>query len=173
MARGILEIDGRRIELTDEQVEELLKDNEHSMKKYFARRPITQCKNENSKYYCIVAQGNVEGYYETGHSFDNKVYNVANYCTDEKLMQQRALHEILDRLLWRFSMENDGDKIDWDNHFQLKYSICFNHEDKEFLIRNNTYSQYGKIYFHSYRIAERAIKEIIEPFMKEHPEFIW
>ena len=31
----------------------------------------------------------------------------------------------------------------------------------------------GCIYFYSKSIAQKAIEEIIRPFMKEHPDFIW
>lgn len=169
MARGILEIDGRRIELTDAQVEELLKGKEEE-KNPFMKRPTND--GENSKYYYIDCYGTVNFDFDNS-SIDVQLYNVANYCTDRKLMEQRALHEVLDRLLWRFSMENDGDKIDWDNVYQDKYKIYFGHVNKEFYIDNNQHNQYGAIYFHEEKIAKRAIKEIIEPFMEKHPEFVW
>ena len=31
----------------------------------------------------------------------------------------------------------------------------------------------GVVYFPSYEIAERALEEIVKPFIKEHPEFVW
>lgn len=164
MARGILEIDGRRIELTDAQVEELLKGKEENR---FDRRKA------NQRYYSISHQGKIVEEYEHETVIDLNLYNVANYCADKKLMEQRALHEILDRLLWRFSMENDGDKIDWDNEHSLKYYIFFNNKGKRFVIDSNQYNQHDGIYFYSRKIAERAIEEIIKPFMKEYPEFVW
>ena len=29
------------------------------------------------------------------------------------------------------------------------------------------------VYFSNRETAEKAIKEVVEPFMKEHPEFVW
>lgn len=164
MARGILEIDGRRIELTDAQVEELLKGKEESC---FNRR------KSNQRYYSISHQGKIVEEYEHETVIDLNLYNVANYCADKELMEQRALHEILDRLLWRFSMENDGDKIDWSNKFQGKYKIYQNKINKKFYVESNYETKSNAIYFYSLKIANRVIKEIIEPFMKEHPEFVW
>lgn len=170
MARGILEIDGRRIELTDAQVEELLKGKEDVKKTPFTRRPIDQ--GEDSKYYYISCYGNIDDAIDDS-SIDTDLYNVANYCADKELMEQRALHEVLDRLLWRFSMENDGDKIDWDNQFQSKYRICYNKFSKKFYVMSNEESKSYTTYFYSMKIANRAIEEIIKPFMEEHPEFVW
>ena len=170
MARGILEIDGRRIELTDAQVEELLKGKEDIKRTPFTRRPVDQ--GEDSRYYYISCYGNVDDAIHDS-SVDDNLYNVANYCADEELMEQRALHEVLNRLLWRFSMENDGDKIDWSNKFQTKYKISYNKINKEFYVNSNEEAKGYTIYFYSREIARYAIKEIIEPFMKEHPEFVW
>ena len=169
MTRGFLEIDGRRIELTDAQVEELLKGKEKE-KNPFMKRPTND--GENSKYYYIDCYGTVNFDFDNS-SIDVQLYNVANYCTDRKLMQQRALHEILDRLLWRFSMENDGDKIDWNDKNKKKYKIYQNKTNKVFYVETNYEVKNNAIYFYSKEIANHAIKEIIEPFTKEHPEFIW
>ena len=32
---------------------------------------------------------------------------------------------------------------------------------------------FDDVYFSSEKGAKRAIKEVVEPFMKEHPEFVW
>ena len=166
MARGILEIDGRRIELTDAQVEELLKGKEEK------KTPFTRVERSEN-YYCISYLGEVVKEIESDSIVERQLHGNANYCTDGELMKQRALHEILDRLLWRFSMENDGDKIDWGNEYSSKYYIYFNNKEKRFVTNNNRYNQYSVIYFYSEEIAKRAIKEIIEPIMKKHPEFVW
>lgn len=166
MARGILEIDGRRIELTDEQVEELLKCKEKKKDNYFLREKF-------KTYYTINNFGELVFSTENNLEIDKKRYDIANYCTDKDIMKQRALHEILDRLLWRFSMENDGDQIDWEDLNKTKFFIYYNYNSKEFTVSSLFYSQSNNTYFINRKIAERAIKEIIEPFMKEHPEFVW
>lgn len=167
MARGFLEIDCKRIELTNEQVEQLLKEKEEVKKNPFDRVEYA------NNYHYITSDGFVATTEEDNLKFDNMTYNVANYCTDIKLMEQRALHEILDRLLWRFSMENDGDKIDWNDEHQIKWYVLFNHKTNYFYVNDICNSHINAIYFHTKKIALRAIEKIIEPFMKEHPEFVW
>ena len=70
-------------------------------------------------------------------------------------------------------MENDGDKIDWDCNNKNKYKIYRSEINKGFYAELNYEVKSNTIYFYSKEITERAIKEIIEPFMKEHPEFVW
>ncbi len=166
MNENYLMLNGKRVDLTEEQIKKLgLKtENDH-----FAK---------NSHYYYIDDSGEIE--YQTSGIFDtidNDRYNAANYCTNETLMKQRALHETLSRLLWRFNMQNDGEKIDWDpvsDHCLDKYCIAYDYYDKRFKINSYEFTQFqGAIYFHKKEIAQRAIDEIIVPFMKEHPDFVW
>lgn len=71
-------------------------------------------------------------------------------------------------------MTHDGDKIDWSNDETIKYKIYYDYNTKQFYVYDNQNHQTeGTIYFYSYDIAESAIKEIIEPFMKENPDFVW
>lgn len=164
MNENYIMLNGKRVDLTDEQLEKLgLK-----VEKDCFRR----LKN-NQKYYCIRAIGKVESFLDNEDEIDDEYYKVANYCTDKSLMEQRALHETLSRLLWRFSMQNDGDKIDWHNANQCKYQIYYNHNEGKYFVSNNCWQQYNGQYYRTEEIAKRAIDEIILPFMKEHPDFVW
>ena len=155
-------INGKKAELTEEQLKAL--GIEIEKKSVFERK-------EDKSYYYISAYGTVRRTLDKEWTTDTLQYNVANYCTDKALMEQRALHETLDRLLWRFSMEHDGDKIDWDVP-SSKYRIYCD-EHKSFLVSWDNTSKSHTIYFHTRNIAERAIEEIIKPFIEEHPEFRW
>lgn len=125
-------------------------------------------------FYCIGHCGKVELIHECNDNIDNILYSIANYCTDKALMEQRALHETLNRLLWRYSMEHDGDKMDWSNKNKYKYKLLFDHEDNKVVVDfNRILSGIGVVHFYTKEIAQNAIKEIVEPFMKEHPEFKW
>ena len=164
MSENYIMLNGKRIDLTDEQLEKLgLK-----VEKDCFRR----LKN-NQKYYCIREIGKVESFVDNEDKIDDEFYKVANYCTDKSLMEQRALHETLSRLLWRFSMQNDGDKIDWHNANQCKYQIYYNHNEGKYFVSNNCWQQNNGQYYRTEEIAKRAIDEIILPFMKEHPDFVW
>lgn len=161
-------IDGVKVLLNDSQISELraiLEKRETKKSLFFERQ-------HHNKYYYIDASGEVSNAYELGDSFDSVRYNNANYCTDEELLKQRALEEILARRLWRYSMEHGGDKIDWSNSQQNKFAIFWDVTDGLFYITRNGISQIiNTTYFVDYETAINAIKEVIEPFMKEYPGF--
>lgn len=161
-----LMINGQKIEFTDEQKKQLGIVEEK--KDCFDRVSYKEA------YYSIKHNGKVGYYTDVTDVFDDSVYSVANYCTDEELMNQRALHETLNRLLWRYSMIHDGDKINWNDSWMTKWYIYYNIIDKRY---DSDYHTAGKtdgiIYFHTKGIALAAIEEIVKPFMEEHPEFVW
>ena len=136
-----------------------------------------QCKvfervNSNSTYFYINDYGIVEEDFST-YSEDEYRHEVANYCADKGLMIQRALYETLNRLLWRFSMENGEGENTWDGR-NKHYELCYCPEDKDLhTYPMHSYKVPGSIYFPSEELARRAIDKIIKPFMKEHPEFVW
>ena len=164
-----IEIDGKRTQLTVEQMKALgIYEEPKANANPFKRVEIRK------KYYNISTAGDVVSTYEANDNYDNGRYKAANYCTDKELMQQRALHETLNRLLWKFSMENEGDKIDWENGKFDKWYICYENRTEIMRTSDNCHQKNeGTIYFHTMQIAKRAINEIILPFMKEHPDFIW
>ena len=70
-------------------------------------------------------------------------------------------------------MENNGGKIDWKRSYS-KWHIYFDEDCGRYKIDYNMCLHYeGAIYFHTKEIAQRAIEEIILPFMKDNPGFIW
>ena len=103
-------------------------------------------------------------------SIDDKIFSVGNYCRNKELMEQRALHETLSRLLWRYSVEHDGEIIcyglDW------LYEISYNIRNHEFEVMwTSTRIDEGAVLFKKEETARNAIKEVIKPFLEEHPEF--
>lgn len=157
-------INGKKAELTEEQLKALGIATEK-------KSPFARCQDEE-EYYYIEYDGKVLQDTEYNSETDIKCYKVANYCTDKNLMQQRAWHETLSRLLWRYSMEHDGDKIDWQNGYTSKYYILMD-SSGDICVGSVCWSKDECTYFHTKEIAKSAIKEIIEPFMKEHPDFVW
>lgn len=163
-----LEIDGKRTKLTDEQLKALGLYEEPKKANSFERV------RENEKFYFIDDCGIIGASTDCRGVFQNNVFDVANYCTDIELMQQRALHETLNRLLWRFSMENEGNKIDWENGKFDKWYIYYENRTEIMRTSDNCYQKNeGAIYFYTREIAQRAINEIIKPFMKNNPKFVW
>ena len=159
-----LMLNGKRIDLTEEQIRTLGLETKED---YFSRY---------GEYYYIGNTGCIFKDFED-KSANCKVsegrYNVANYCKNEEFIKQRALHETLDRLLWRFSMQNDGDKIDWNDEDSYKFYIYHDYRKYIFYIDANRWCRHNKIYFLTREIAQRALDEIVFPFMKKHPEFVW
>ena len=162
-------IDGVKVLLNDSQISELrgiLEKRETKKNSPFERQKY------GDGYYCITSNGEVRDACESGDSFDSVHYNNANYCTDEELLNQRALEEILARRLWRYSMEHGGDKIDWSNSQQNKFAIFCSGSNGLFYISAHAISQIiNTTYFVDYETAMNAIKEVVEPFMKEYPGF--
>ena len=159
-------INGRKAELTEEQLKAL----GIEVKK---ESPFDRV-NEGDQFYYITYSGKVISTGEVNANSDNVSHKVANYCTDKDLLQQQAYRETLNRLLWRYSMEHDGDKIDWNNSEYKKYSIYYDNRHKEFdTTYFNTIKYLGVVYFHTRETAENAIEEIVKPFMEEHPDFKW
>jgi len=159
-------INGKKAELTEEQMKALGIELPKAS-------PFDRVAKDKQFYY-IGSNGVVGITRECNNGFDDKCFNTANYCTDKAIMEQRALHETLNRLLWRYSMEHDGDKIDWNNFDQQKWFIFVDVSAGRMYVDNiRICVRPGSIYFHTPETAKNAIKEIIEPFIKFHPEFKW
>lgn len=128
----------------------------------------------DKEYYFIRSDGLVDVETESNNFYDDEQHEVANYCSDRELMYQRALHETLNRLLWRFSEENGGDN-DWDRN--ASHYVIFHHKSSNkghYSVASYTYISYqGTVYFSSEELAYRAIEEIVNPFVAKHPDFVW
>lgn len=157
-------INGKKAELTEEQMKAL--GIELPKVSPFERAP------RMGNYYFITDMGNVNQYHDMHDVHDEYRYKEANYCTDKTIMEQRALHETLNRLLWRYSMEHGGSKIDWDNKDTRKYRIVYN--NGTFSVAHSwTIINNGCVHFTSKTVAEDAIATIVVPFIKDHPDFKW
>ena len=162
-------IDGVKVLLNDSQISEMrmiLEKRETKKNSPFERQKY------GDEYYFINSIGEVVSSCDFTYDYDLTRYNNANYCTDEELLDQRALEEILARRLWRYSMEHGGDKFDWSNSQQNKFAIYCSGSNGLFYITTNAIAQtVNTTYFVDYETALNAIKEVVEPFMKEYPDF--
>ena len=164
MSENYIVINGKKAELTQEQLEAL----GIEVKK---PSPFDRVRNhENNTYYFIPSYGVVNSHEDKNDAYDTCKFECANYCTDKDLLQQQAYRETLNRLLWRFSMEHDGDKIGWTGN--KVYGIYFCHVVDEWRIEpNDSYQTFGAVYFIDDKTAEQAIEEVVKPFMASHPDF--
>ena len=161
-------IDGEKVLLNDSQISEMraiLEKRETKKNSPFERQKY------GDEYYFINSIGEVGSACDFTYDYDSIRHDNANYCTDEELLDQRALEEILARRLWRYSMEHGGDKIDWSNN-KSKYVIYYDAENGLFYTTNNVISQaINTTYFIDRKTAVDAIEMVIKPFMKEYPSF--
>ena len=150
-----LMLNGKRIDLTAEQIETLVGKKE---KDPFER---------DNEFFYIDYYGEVERERDDDTSLDVARYIVANYCTDRELMEQRALHETLNRLLWRYSMQHGG------RDTRTIYFIYFNANGDFWVDFSGDSKIEGTAYFATMETAKAAIEEIVKPFMEQHPVFRW
>lgn len=158
-------INGRKAELTEEQLKALGFETEK-------KSPFNRV-DKNCIYYTIDSEANVCTVHQICCMYDENRYKVANYCTDKELLQQQAYRETLNRLLWRYSMEHDGNKIDWECD-EEKYNIYYDSALQKCRVADYmSWKTIGVVHFHTREAAENAIEEIVEPFMAEYPDFKW
>lgn len=155
-------INGKKAELTEEQLRQL--GIEVEKKTPFKRVP------DGKSYYYIEYSGEVRSDTDYRVESDDKCYAAANYCTDPNLMQQRAWHETLSRLLWRYSMEHKAER-----QGNRVWGIRYFRATQTFgpLWDFDTCTYMGEILFDTKKIAQNAIDEIVKPFLAEHPDFKW
>lgn len=137
-----------------------------------ATSPFEEAPN-NEVFFFIDKYGDVSEDIEEGDYDTECLRAVGNYCTDEDLLERRAEREALNRLLWVYSMEHGGQDIKWTNSTIAKWSLWFytpNKINTDYICRNAPIDPF-RVYFITKEVAENAIKEIVEPFMRAHPEF--
>ena len=80
---------------------------------------------------------------------------------------------MLYRKLLKFAYDNGiEDTSEWDGcnqHWAIRYNGTLN----KFIAHYQRGYKAQGVYFSSEKGVEQAIAEVVEPFMKEHPEFVW
>lgn len=162
-------IDGKEYELSAELVEKIRSEVAAQEKKEL---PFERALYD--EYYYIGSDGTVIKTVDAGNNvMDDGRSLVGNYCRNKELMEQRALHETLNRLLWRYSDTHGGDSNPWPGgtHWFI-YGDTFDGL-KMNVSANDARKKQGTIYFKNRETANAAIEEVVKPFMEEHPEFVW
>lgn len=167
MNENYIVINGKKIELTEEQLKQLGIEPKKKRKNPFDRvKP-------NERYYFVASSGVIDEYNDANDTTDTQLYKISNYFNDVAFAKQVTLHQLLYRKLLKFAYDNEcEDTAEWDGentHWTIRYDDnhdkCFAYSQEHYKTRD--------VYFSSEEGAERAIKEVIEPFIKEHPEFVW
>lgn len=163
-----LTIDGKEVKLTDEQLKALGIEIEETRKNPFERVGLY------SDYHFINSSNLIETSTNTNDCVDNNRYNAANYFNDEQFAKQVALHQLLYRKLLKFVYDNKyEDNQIWGGNGIEHWTIRYNFEDRSFEPDWSAEYKCGGVYFSDREGVKRAINEVVEPFMKEHPDFVW
>lgn len=164
MSENYIVINGKKAELTNEQMELL------GIK---VRNNPFERVSKNDFYYIISDKTRVMYYPDEEDETDRELYNSVNYFNDKEFAVQVALHQLLYRKLLKFAYDNGcEDTKEWDGnniHWTIGYSVDY----ETFFMYSKALHKTQGVYFSSKEGTQRAIKEVVEPFMKEHPEFVW
>lgn len=152
-------INGKKIKLTGEQIEAL---GIETRKRLFDRV------DDSEPYYFINCYGGIEA----GSCQDDVLFDNVNYFNDMYFANQVALHQLLYRKLLKFAYENDCEDREWGTKYE-HWHIYYDTDSDTFGIDVNDAFKYQGVYFSTREGAECAIEEVVKPFIKEHPEFVW
>lgn len=152
---------------------EINKTKEHlaKMEKMLAECVCERWKpNSYDAYYYVHAFGNVLSQIETGHYSDNAFWESYNCfqtreqakAEAEKILVRRMLEDIARRL-------NRGEKIDWKNSAQYKYSFYLDDKiNKIDWCRECRCAVQGSVYCLDINFYKVAIQEIGEERLKKY-----
>lgn len=113
-------------------------------------------------YFYINDFGYVDGCHETNAGVDNYRYKIRNYFkTEEETEEYQEVMNTYYDLVDLAEELNNGEKIDWNDNQQCKYTIFYDFEDN-FLKRTNAYvcKEFGQIYCLDGDFVEKAIEKI-------------
>ena len=163
-----LTIDGKEVQLTDEQLKMLGIEPEKKRKSPFEEPRFSQ------DYYFTNECGIGKYFYYDKNDYDyGKLRNAANVFTDETFAKQITLHQLLYRKLLKFAYDNECEDEEWDGTKMHAY-IIYNFTRKDYDIRwTRNEKEPGTVYFKTPTMATAALNEVVMPFVKEHPEFVW
>ena len=123
-------------------------------------------------YYSVEKNNEIYAYMDTDSSVDNQLYAAVNYFNDKDFAKQVSLHQLLYRKLLKFSYENKCADVEWNGRND-HWCIYYDPDDLKYCVAGFGSHKFDGVYFSSKEGAERAIKEVVEPFVKECPEFVW
>lgn len=159
-----LTIDGREVQLTDEQL---------SMLGVEARSSPFKRGGQCVRYFYIGSDDNIHKDFDSYLAVENRRFERVNYFGDEELAHQVALHQLLYRELLKYAYDNGFEDEEWNGNNMHAY-IIYNFTRKDYDVRwTRDEKEPGTVYFKSTTRATAALNEVVMPFVKEHPYFVW
>lgn len=164
MNENYIVINGKRLELTKEQLKALGVE--------VGKNPFERV--AKSEMYCYIDSFNqVHCVVDDADNSDDMSFECSNYFNDETVAKQVALHHLLYRKLLKFAYDNEcKDTSDWDG-YNAHWTVRYDDVSHEIVPYDQTRYRIRDVYFSTRSDAVNVIKEVVEPFMKEHPEFVW
>lgn len=123
----------------------------------------------NDTYFYVNDFGDVDSCHESNYDEDNYSYKTRNYFkTEEEAEEYQEIMNTYYDLMDLAEELNNGEKIDWNDNQQCKYTIFYDFEDN-FLKRTNAYvcKELGQIYCLDGDFVEKAIEKIGEDRLKK------
>lgn len=158
-------INGKKAELTKEQLKALGIEYELERNNPFGK--IT-----DKSYYHITSTDRINFTENIDSVVDNDLYDNTNYFNDEDFTNQVMLHQKLYRKLLKYAYNNAAS--DWANPYSRKYFITkYTKNNKIDFGWALTFKHNCVVYFNSEEVTKQAIEDVVKPFMKEYPEFVW
>lgn len=157
-------INGKRIELTDAQVKTLGIETKTNP---FNRMGL------GSYIYTPNIDGTARTITEDNGMAVNHMYRNCNYFNDKAFAEQVALHQLLYRKLLKFAYDNECENTAEWNEINAHWCIYMDTRSNRWDVTYYVSMKFDDVYFSSEKGAKRAIEEVVEPFLKEHPEFVW
>lgn len=158
-------INGKKTELTKEQLEKLgIKPERNNP---FDRVDLDE------DYFVVRENGTTGPRIEIFEDFDDWHYDNINYFNNKEFAEQMSLKWLLNRELEKYAWDNEAEDGVWDGKNE-HYGIMYDFTACRFSAGvTYCFKMPLATYFSNIEIAKNAIKDVIEPFMKEHPNFKW
>lgn len=167
MSDSYIVINGKKTELTEEQLKALGIEMKPTRKNPFEKVV------KGFTYYIINRHGDVDAYIQSDDAVDDTLLKCCNYFNDKSFANQVALHQLLYRKLLKFAYGIGCEDNQAWNKTNWHYYIAYNTEVGRFYADVTGTFKHHDVWFCSKKSAVCAIKEVVEPFMKEHPDFVW
>ena len=162
-------INGKKAELTEEQLKQLGIEIENKRNNPFNDRPKV-----DDIFYYITSDG---VRLNDDDDYNADMITVTNSFNDGIFAKQVALHQLLYRKLLKYAYDNNAEVTEKDlgcDNDNPKYFIYCELYHNTFHVDSEAHTvTLGMVHFKDESVAEQAIKDVVEPFIKEHPKFVW
>lgn len=160
-------INGKRVELTEEQLKQLGIKTEKKR-----NNPFNSEIKDDDIYYYVRDNGEIGREIYTVSYEDDEYINNVNSFNDKDFANQVYLHELLNRKLLKYAYDNEAEDCEWNN-VKNHYRIGKSSNNDFVVLKDIMYKTLGAVYFSTEEVALQATKDVVEPFIKAHSKFVW